>query len=55
VNVVKPSRHAEELRLRWKDKGELVGRAGWSLTLRSGMDRRDGAPSGKGASAEETL
>jgi 3-methyladenine DNA glycosylase AlkD len=32
VNVVKPSRHAEELRLRWKDGDELVGRAGWSLT-----------------------
>lgn len=33
VNVVKASRHAEELRLRWKDAtSELVGRAGWSLT-----------------------
>jgi 3-methyladenine DNA glycosylase AlkD len=32
VNVVKPGRHAEELRLRWKDGGNLVGRAGWSLT-----------------------
>lgn len=32
VNLVKPSRHAEELRLRWKDEDELVGRAGWSLT-----------------------
>jgi 3-methyladenine DNA glycosylase AlkD len=32
VNVVKPGRHAEELRLRWKDEGGLVGRAGWSLT-----------------------
>jgi 3-methyladenine DNA glycosylase AlkD len=32
VNVVKPGRHAEELRLRWKDGGDLVGRAGWSLT-----------------------
>jgi 3-methyladenine DNA glycosylase AlkD len=32
VNVVKPGRHAEELRLRWKDRGGLVGRAGWSLT-----------------------
>jgi len=29
---VKPSRHAEDLRLRWKDGDELVGRAGWSLT-----------------------
>jgi len=32
VNVVKPGRHAEELRRRWKDDDDLVGRAGWSLT-----------------------
>jgi len=32
VNVVKPGRHAEELRLRWKDRDDLIGRAGWSLT-----------------------
>lgn len=32
TNVVKPGRHAEELRLRWKDEADLVGRAGWSLT-----------------------
>ncbi len=32
VNVVKPGRHAEELRPRWKDADDLVGRAGWSLT-----------------------
>jgi 3-methyladenine DNA glycosylase AlkD len=32
VNVVKPGRHAEELRLAWKDGDDLVGRAGWSLT-----------------------
>lgn len=32
VNVVKPGRHAEALRLLWKDRDELVGRAGWSLT-----------------------
>jgi 3-methyladenine DNA glycosylase AlkD len=32
VNVVKPSRHAEALRVRWKDGDDLVGRAGWSLT-----------------------
>ncbi|MDQ6434727.1 DNA alkylation repair protein [Mesorhizobium sp. LHD-90] len=32
VNVVKPGRHAEELRLRWKDGSDLVGRAGWALT-----------------------
>lgn len=32
VNVVKSSRHAEALRLRWKEESDLVGRAGWSLT-----------------------
>ncbi|WP_051248438.1 DNA alkylation repair protein [Inquilinus limosus] len=32
TNIVKPGRHAEELRLRWKDDTDLVGRAGWSLT-----------------------
>jgi 3-methyladenine DNA glycosylase AlkD len=32
VNAVKPGRHAEELRIRWKDDDDLVGRAGWSLT-----------------------
>lgn len=32
VNAVKPGRHAEELRLIWKDDDDLVGRAGWSLT-----------------------
>lgn len=32
VNVVKRSRHAEELRLKWKDEDAFVGRAGWSLT-----------------------
>ena len=32
VNVIKPGKHAEQLRLRWKDEGGLVGRAGWSLT-----------------------
>jgi 3-methyladenine DNA glycosylase AlkD len=32
VNVVKPGRHAEALRPRWKDGDDLVGRAGWSLT-----------------------
>ena len=34
VNVVKPGRHAEELRLNWKDGDDLVGRAGWSLTAK---------------------
>jgi 3-methyladenine DNA glycosylase AlkD len=42
VNVVKPSRHAEGLRLRWKDKGELVGRAGWSLTTERVVKSADG-------------
>lgn len=32
VNVMKPGKHAEELRLRWMDEDDLVGRAGWSLT-----------------------
>lgn len=32
TNLVKPGKHAEELRLRWKDGTDLVGRAGWSLT-----------------------
>lgn len=32
VNVVKPGKHAEDLRLKWKDDSGLVGRAGWSLT-----------------------
>jgi 3-methyladenine DNA glycosylase AlkD len=32
VNVVKPGPHAAELRQRWKDGDDLVGRAGWSLT-----------------------
>ena len=32
--VVKASRHAEDLRLRWKDDPDpLIGRAGWSLTV----------------------
>jgi len=32
TNLVKPGKHAEDLRLRWKDEPDLVGRAGWSLT-----------------------
>jgi 3-methyladenine DNA glycosylase AlkD len=32
VNVVKPGRHAEEMRLAWMNEDDLVGRAGWSLT-----------------------
>ncbi|MGL4964641.1 MAG: DNA alkylation repair protein [Inquilinus sp.] len=29
TNIVKPGKHAEALRLRWKDDTDLVGRAGW--------------------------
>ena len=32
TNIVKPGKHAEELRVRWKDDTDLIGRAGWSLT-----------------------
>jgi 3-methyladenine DNA glycosylase AlkD len=32
THIVKPGKHAEELRRRWKDETDLVGRAGWSLT-----------------------
>jgi 3-methyladenine DNA glycosylase AlkD len=32
VNVVKPGRHAEQLRVAWKEADDLVGRAGWRLT-----------------------
>ncbi|GLQ09960.1 hypothetical protein GCM10007913_18920 [Devosia yakushimensis] len=42
VNVVKPGRHAEELRLRWKDDDDLVGRAGWSLTTDRVVKNADG-------------
>jgi len=42
VNMVKPSRHAEELRLRWKDGDDLVGRAGWSLTTERVVKRHQG-------------
>ena len=42
VNVVKPSRHTEELRLRWKDGGDLVGRAGWSLTTERVVKNAEG-------------
>jgi hypothetical protein len=41
VNVVKPGRHAEELRLGWKDGGDLVGRAGWSLTTERVVKKAD--------------
>jgi 3-methyladenine DNA glycosylase AlkD len=42
VNIVKPSRQAEGLRLRWKDEGDLVGRAGWSLTTDRVVKNADG-------------
>jgi 3-methyladenine DNA glycosylase AlkD len=42
VNVVKASRHAEGLRMRWKDEGKLVGRAGWSLTTERVVKSADG-------------
>ncbi len=42
VNVVKQSRHAEELRLRWKDRDDLVGRAGWSLTTERVVKKAEG-------------
>jgi 3-methyladenine DNA glycosylase AlkD len=42
VNVVKPSRHAEELRLAWKDGDEVMGRAGWSLTTERVVKRSEG-------------
>jgi 3-methyladenine DNA glycosylase AlkD len=42
VHVVKPSRHGEELRLRWKDQQDLVGRAGWSLTTEQVVQRTNG-------------
>ena len=42
VNVVKPGRHAEELRLAWKDGDDLVGRAGWSLTTERVVKNAEG-------------
>ena len=42
TNIVKPGKHAEELRLRWKDDTDLVGRAGWSLTTDRVVKRADG-------------
>jgi len=42
TNIVRPGKHAEELRLRWKDDQELVGRAGWSLTTDRVVKRADG-------------
>lgn len=42
VNIVKPGPHAEALRLGWKDRDGLVGRAGWSLTTDRVVKRPDG-------------
>jgi 3-methyladenine DNA glycosylase AlkD len=42
VNMVKPSKHADELRLRWKDGDDLIGRAGWSLTTDRVVKNTDG-------------
>jgi 3-methyladenine DNA glycosylase AlkD len=42
VNMVKPGRHAEELRPVWKDEDDLVGRAGWSLTTDRVVKNADG-------------
>jgi 3-methyladenine DNA glycosylase AlkD len=39
---VKPGRHAEELRLAWKDGDDLVGRAGWSLTTERVVKNAEG-------------
>ena len=42
VNVVKPGRHPEKLRLSWKDGDDLVGRAGWDLTSERVVKRAEG-------------
>jgi 3-methyladenine DNA glycosylase AlkD len=42
VNVVKRSRHAEQLREGWKEDDELVGRAGWSLTTERVVKKPEG-------------
>ena len=42
VNVVKPSHHAEQLRLAWKDGDDVMGRAGWSLTTERVVKRAEG-------------
>jgi 3-methyladenine DNA glycosylase AlkD len=41
-NVAKNSRHAEALRLAWKDEDDLVGRAGWDLTCERVAKRAEG-------------
>jgi 3-methyladenine DNA glycosylase AlkD len=42
VNMVKRGRHAEELRIAWKDGDDLVGRAGWSLTTERVVKNAEG-------------
>lgn len=42
TNLVKPGKHAEAMRLRWKDRDGLVGRAGWSLTTDRVVKNPDG-------------
>jgi 3-methyladenine DNA glycosylase AlkD len=42
TNIVKPGKHAEDLRLRWKDETGLIGRAGWSLTTDRVVKGADG-------------
>jgi 3-methyladenine DNA glycosylase AlkD len=42
VNLIKPGKLTEELRLRWKDQTGLVGRAGWSLTTDRVMKTPEG-------------
>jgi 3-methyladenine DNA glycosylase AlkD len=42
INIVKPGKHAEEQRLRWKNEPDLVGRAGWSLTTERIVKDADG-------------
>jgi 3-methyladenine DNA glycosylase AlkD len=42
VNVVKPGRHAEALRVAWMAGDDLVGRAGWSLTTERVVKRPAG-------------
>lgn len=42
VNAVRPSRHAEQLRLAWKDGDDVMGRAGWNLTTERVVKHAEG-------------
>jgi 3-methyladenine DNA glycosylase AlkD len=42
VNVVKPSRHAEQLRLAWQDGDDLVGCGGWKLNTEKVVKSAEG-------------